>query len=193
MGPTLTNSPDIDFIILTGGTDTGLQILQETPGVYLAAETGGKNATIVTDMADRDQAIKNVILSAFGNAGQKCSATSLLVLDKSVYDDPHFRQQLVDACASMKVGSAWDFPNKIGTVIKAPTGDLKRGLTTLESGEEWALEPKILDNIPHLWSPGIKYGVQPGAYTHMTEFFGPVLGVMRAENLDHAMKLVNQT
>jgi RHH-type transcriptional regulator, proline utilization regulon repressor / proline dehydrogenase / delta 1-pyrroline-5-carboxylate dehydrogenase len=193
IGPRLTTHPEIDFIILTGGTDTGLSILKQSPGVYLAAETGGKNATIVTDMADRDQAIKNVIASAFGNCGQKCSSTSLLILEKSVYDDPHFRQQLVDAVQSLHVGSSWDFSNKLGTLIKAPTGDLQRGLNELAHAEQWALQPEIIGENPQLCSPGIKYGVEPGSSDHMTEFFGPLLGVMRAEDLDHAIKLVNQT
>ncbi|WP_028585880.1 proline dehydrogenase family protein [Desulfogranum mediterraneum] len=193
VGPLLTASKEVDFIILTGGTETGLQILEQTPGVYLAAETGGKNGTIVTDMADRDQAIKNVIHSAFSNSGQKCSATSLLILEKTIYDDPHFRRQLVDAARSLKVGPAWKFSSKVGPLIKEPTGDLKRGLTLLEPQEEWALESGMVDNNPLIWSPAIKYGVQPGGYTHMTEFFGPLLGVMRAESLDHALELVNQT
>lgn len=193
IGPELTTSPDIDFIILTGGTETGMQILQQTPGVYLAAETGGKNATIVTDMADRDQAIKNVVYSAFGNSGQKCSATSLLILEKTIYDDPHFQQQLIDAAKSMAAGSAWNFANRLGSLIRPPSGDLKRGLTELEEGERWVLKSEMVDNNPFIWTPGIKYGVQPGSYTHMTEFFGPVLGVMRAENLDHAIELVNMT
>lgn len=193
VGPQLTGHPGIDFIILTGGTDTGLSILKQTPDVYLAAETGGKNATIVTDMADRDQAIKNVIYSSFGNCGQKCSATSLLILEKTVYDDPHFRQQLIDAAQSMHVGSAWNFANKLGTLIKPPVADLQRGLNDLEIGEEWALQPMMVDNNPQIWSPGIKYGVRPDSYTHMTEFFGPVLGVMRADDLEHAIDQVNQT
>ncbi len=193
LGPQLTGHDGIDFIILTGGTDTGLTILERTPGVYLAAETGGKNATIVTDMADRDQAIKNVISSAFGNCGQKCSATSLLILEKTVYDDPHFRRRLIDAARSLHVGSAWDFANKLGPLIRPPSGDLKHGLQELEIGEEWALQPQPTGNNPQLWSPGIKYGVRPHSYTHMTEFFGPVLGVMRADDLDHAIGLVNQT
>ena len=193
VGPIMTASNDVDFIILTGGTDTGLTILKQTPGVYLAAETGGKNATIVTDMSDRDQAIKNVIHSAFSNCGQKCSATSLLILEKTIYDDPHFKQQLVDAARSIKVGSAWKFSNKLAALIKPPSGDLEKGLNTLEPKEEWVLKPEMVENNPYIWSPGIKYGVQPGSYTHLTEFFGPLLGVMRAENLDHAISLVNQT
>jgi RHH-type proline utilization regulon transcriptional repressor/proline dehydrogenase/delta 1-pyrroline-5-carboxylate dehydrogenase len=193
VGPGLTSHPGIDFIILTGGTDTGLSILQKTPGIYLAAETGGKNATIVTDMADRDQAIKNVIASAFGNCGQKCSATSLLILEKSVYEDPNFRRQLVEASRSLHVGSAWDFSNKLGTLIKAPAGDLRHGLNELRNNEEWALIPKMVDGNPQIWSPGIKYGVEPDSYDHMTEFFGPLLSVMCAIDLSHAIELVNQT
>jgi RHH-type proline utilization regulon transcriptional repressor/proline dehydrogenase/delta 1-pyrroline-5-carboxylate dehydrogenase len=192
-GAELTTHPDVDMIILTGGTDTGLQILKQRPDVYLAAETGGKNATIVTAMSDRDQAIKNVIYSAFGNCGQKCSATSLLILEKEVYEDGHFKRQLVDAAQSYRTGSAWDFENKMGTLIQPPRGDLKNAFTRLEPGESWALEPKNIDNNPYLWTPAVKWGVQPGSYTHMTEFFGPLLGVMRAEDLDHAIALVNQT
>jgi RHH-type transcriptional regulator, proline utilization regulon repressor / proline dehydrogenase / delta 1-pyrroline-5-carboxylate dehydrogenase len=192
-GPKLTNHPDVHFVILTGGTDTGMKILDQRPEIYLAAETGGKNATIVTAMADRDQAIGNVIYSAFGNCGQKCSATSLLILEKEVYEDPQFREQLVDAAESALVGSAWDFQNKIGPLIHEPTGDLKRALTTLAPGESWALKPKNLMGNPLLWTPGIKWDVQPGSDTHMTEFFGPLLGVMRAENLAEAVSLVNQT
>ena len=193
IGPTLTASPLVDSIILTGGTDTGLRILGHSPSVYLAAETGGKNATIVTDMADRDQAIKNVLHSAFSNCGQKCSATSLLILEKSIYDDLHFRQQLVDAAASIKVGPAWQLENKLAALVREPDGTLLRGLTTLEPGEEWALQPRMAGDNPHIWSPGIKYGVQPGSFTHLAELFGPVLGVMRAESLDEAIGLVNQT
>jgi RHH-type proline utilization regulon transcriptional repressor/proline dehydrogenase/delta 1-pyrroline-5-carboxylate dehydrogenase len=192
-GAKLANDPGIDFIILTGGTDTGLTILKEKPDVLLAAETGGKNATIVTSMSDRDQAIKNVVHSAFSNCGQKCSATSLLILEKELYEDEAFRKQLVDAAKSYPVGSAWDFENKMGPLISPPDGDLKNGLSRLEPEESWALKPENVHDNPFMWTPGIKWGVQPGSYTHMTEFFGPVLGVMCARDLDHAVELTNQT
>ncbi len=192
-GSNLTMHPDVDYIVLTGGTDTGMRILKERPDVFLAAETGGKNATIVTAMADRDQAVKNVIQSAFGNCGQKCSATSLLILEKEIYDDEHFKQQLVDAAQSYKTGPAWQFRNKMGPLVNKPDHDLRRALTTLEPGETWALKPRNLNDNPYMWTPGIKYDVKPGSDTHMTEFFGPVLAVMKAEDMDHAIKLVNQT
>jgi RHH-type proline utilization regulon transcriptional repressor/proline dehydrogenase/delta 1-pyrroline-5-carboxylate dehydrogenase len=192
-GSELTMHPDVDYIVLTGGTDTGLRILRDRPGVMLAAETGGKNATIVTAMADKDQAIKNVIYSAFGNCGQKCSATSLLILEKEVYEDAHFKNQLVDAAHSFKTGPAWQFRNKMGPLVNKPDHDLHRALTTLEPGETWALKPENLHDNPYMWTPGIKYDVKPGSYTHMTEFFGPLLAVMKADDLDHAIEMVNQT
>ncbi|OQW98423.1 MAG: aldehyde dehydrogenase [Desulfobacteraceae bacterium A6] len=192
-GTGLVNHPDVDFIILTGGTETGLKILKQRPGIFLAAETGGKNATIVTAMSDRDQAIKNVLHSAFGNSGQKCSATSLLILEKEVYEDENFRKQLVDAAKSYRVGSAWHFRNKMGPLIHPPQGDLKRAISKLEPEETWILKPKNIDGNPCMWTPGIKWGVTPGSYTHMTEFFGPILAVMCAKDLGHAVELVNQT
>jgi RHH-type proline utilization regulon transcriptional repressor/proline dehydrogenase/delta 1-pyrroline-5-carboxylate dehydrogenase len=183
----------VDFVILTGGTDTGLAMLHKKPAMLLSAETGGKNATIVTAMADRDQAIKNVVYSAFGNGGQKCSATSLLILEREVYEDANFKRTLVDAAQSFKTGSCWDFANKTGPLIRPPAGVLERALTTLEPVETWALEPCMIGDNPHLWSPGIKYDVQPGSLTHMTEFFGPLLGVMCADDLEHAVELANMT
>ena len=192
-GDELTKHPDVDYIILTGGTDTGMHILKNRPDVFLAAETGGKNATIVTSMSDRDQAIKNIIHSAYSNSGQKCSATSLVILEKEVYQDELFKRQLVDAARSCSTGSAWEFQNKVGPLIAPPQKDLLRALTELEPGETWVLEPRPSPANPYIWSPGIKWGVQPGGYTHMTEFFGPVIGVMRAENLEQAIELVNMT
>ncbi len=189
----LTNHPEVDFIILTGGTDTGLSILKQRPDILLAAETGGKNATIVTAMSDRDQAISNVLYSAFGNSGQKCSATSLLILEPEVYEDANFKRQLVDAARSISAGSAWKFYNKMGPLTQPPQGDLKKALAALEPGESWALQPQNIDDNPYMWTPGIKWGVQPQSDTHLIEFFGPLLGVMRADNLAHAIELVNQT
>ena len=192
-GAQLARHPDVDFVILTGGTETGLKILGARPDLPLTAETGGKNATVVTAMSDRDQAIADVVYSAFGNSGQKCSATSLLILEREIYDDKNFRRQLADAAATFTAGSAWDFTAKMGPLIRPPRSPLQESLCGLAPGESWALEPKQIGDNPHLWSPGIKWGVPPGSQTHLTEFFGPLMGVMRAENLKQAVDLVNQT
>ncbi|MES2469750.1 MAG: proline dehydrogenase family protein [Verrucomicrobiota bacterium] len=192
-GSRLVQHPLVNAVILTGGTETALAMLEAKPDLPLSAETGGKNATIVTALSDRDLAIKNVLHSAFSHAGQKCSATSLLLLEAEVYDDPEFKRSLIEAAESLTVGSAWELSAKMGPLIKAPSGDLANALLTLEPGESWALMPRKLQGNDCLWSPGIKWGVLPGGYTHLTEFFGPVLGVMRYEKLSQAITLVNQT
>jgi RHH-type proline utilization regulon transcriptional repressor/proline dehydrogenase/delta 1-pyrroline-5-carboxylate dehydrogenase len=81
----------------------------------------------------------------------------------------------------------------VGPLIRPPRGDLDNALKTLEPGETWALRPEPVNENPNLWPSGIKYGVPRGSYTHNTEFFGPVLGVMRFETLDEAIDLVNET
>ena len=192
-GRSLVNHPKVNAVILTGGTETARSLLRENPRLNLFAETGGKNATIVTALADRDQAIKHVLHSAFSHAGQKCSATSLLLLNSEIYEDPAFRRTLSEAVESVPVGSAWKLETKMGPLIRPPSGDLEKALQYLEPGEQWAVMPRNLEGNPRLWSPGLKYGVQPGSYTHLTEFFGPVLAVMRFDKLSEAVALVNQT
>ena len=193
VGVFLVTHDDVDTVILTGGTDTALKMLQAKPDMRLLAETGGKNATIVTAMADRDQAIKHVLQSAFGHSGQKCSATSLLLLEEEVFQDEAFQTGLVDAAKSLKVGSAWDTSNRMGPLISAPAGDLIKGLKELETGESWALIPRRQDSQQSIYSPGIKWNVQRGSYTHLTEFFGPVLAVMCFRSLSEAIQIVNET
>ncbi len=192
-GTNLISDKRLTGAILTGSTKAAQHFLTIRPDLDLAAETGGKNALIITAMADKDQAISDLIHSAFGHNGQKCSAASLAICEKEIYHDASFRRQLRDAAASMPVGSAWDLSSRITPLIRPPNKDLLRGFTTLEPGEEWLLEPKQDSQNPHLWSPGIKLGVKKGSFTHQTELFGPVLGIMCANNLDHAIKLSNGT
>jgi len=193
VGSKLIADRRINMIVLTGATSTARLFMRLRPGVDLAAETGGKNAIIATSLADRDLAIKDIVQSAFGHSGQKCSACSLAILEAELYDDPHFKQQLKDAVESLRVGPCWDLANKMSPIIREPGEALRRGLTTLEPGEEWLVVPRQDPNNPNLWSPGVKYGVKENSFMHQTELFGPVLGVMRAKNLKHAIELANGT
>ena len=180
-------------VILTGGTATA-QLFQELrPGIDLMAETGGKNSLVVSGMSDRDLAVACAVQGAFGHAGQKCSATSLLICEPEVYEDQGFREALRDAAASLPVGSAWDLDSVVTPLIQPPGDVLRRGLTRLDPGETWLLEPRNDPNNPRLWSPGIKLGVTEGSFSHVTELFGPVLSVMRAENLADAVRIANAT
>jgi RHH-type proline utilization regulon transcriptional repressor/proline dehydrogenase/delta 1-pyrroline-5-carboxylate dehydrogenase len=193
VGSKLIADSRINCIILTGATATARLFMRIRPHLDLCAETGGKNALIATAMADRDLAIKDIIHSAFGHSGQKCSALSLLILEAEVYDDPHFKKQLKDAAASLKCGPCWDLSNKLTPLIHEPNEQLKRGLTQLDPGEEWLVQPKQDPRNPNLWTPGIKYGVKEKSFMHQTELFGPVLAVIRAKNLDEAIRIANDT
>lgn len=192
-GQQLVTHEGVDVVILTGGTETAVHMLAARPELHLLAETGGKNATIVTALADRDQAVKHVLHSALSHSGQKCSATSLLILESEVFEDEHFRRTLCDAVRSIPRGSAWDLRTRIGPLIRPPRGVLEKGLKELEPGESWAVMPHIDDTNPHLVSPGVKWGTSPGSFTHVTEFFGPLLAVMKANHLEQAIRFVNQT
>ncbi len=191
VGRGLVTDPRADGVILTGSVETARLFLGWRPDLALFAETSGKNAIVITSLADRDQAIRDLVRSAFGHDGQKCSAASLAICEAEVYDDPDFRRQLRDAAASLDVGSAWALTSRVTPLTQPPGAALRRALTTLEAGEAWLLEPRVAPDNPRLWSPGIKLGVRPGSFFHRTECFGPVLGLMRAEHLDHAVELAN--
>lgn len=193
VGSKLIADSRVNCIVLTGATATARLFMRIRPRLNLFAETGGKNAIIVTSLADRDLAIKEIIHSAFGHSGQKCSACSLLILEAEVYDDPHFKKQLKDAVSSVKCGSCWDLSNKMTPLIHEPNESLKRGLTVLEPGEEWLVQPKQDPKNPNHWTPGVKYGVKEKSFMHQTELFGPVLAVMRAKNLQDAIRIANGT
>jgi RHH-type proline utilization regulon transcriptional repressor/proline dehydrogenase/delta 1-pyrroline-5-carboxylate dehydrogenase len=157
------------------------------PNLRLHAETSGKNTIIVTPSADFDLAAADVVKSAFGHAGQKCSAASLVILVGSAATSERFLGQLVDSTSSLRVGYPDSPTSQMGPIIEPAKGKLLRALTTLSDGEKWLVEPKQLDDSGKLWSPGIRTGVRPGSEFHLTEYFGPVLGVMQAKDLTEAI------
>ena len=191
LGEVLIADERVDQVILTGGFETAELFRSFRPGLKLLAETSGKNAMIVTPNADLDLAVRDVAASAFGHAGQKCSAVSLAILVGSVADSARFREQLLDAVRSMPVGEAADPATRMGPLIAPAEGKLLDALTRLGEGESWLLEPRRLDETGRLWSPGIKTGVRPGSEFHLTEYFGPVLGIIEARTLDEALELQN--
>jgi RHH-type proline utilization regulon transcriptional repressor/proline dehydrogenase/delta 1-pyrroline-5-carboxylate dehydrogenase len=150
----------------------------QKPDLRLSAETGGKNATIVTALSDRELAIKR---RPFGVQPQrpKVLCHVAVIADAEVYVDPAFKRMLCDAVQSLHVNSAYELHSRLGPLIRPPSGALELALKTLEPDENWAVLPRRVGENPNLWSPGVKYGVTPRSVTHCTEFFGPLLGVMR--------------
>lgn len=191
LGRELITHPLIDQVILTGGFETAKLFRSFKPDLRLCAETSGKNAIIVTPSADLDLAAKDIAYSAFGHAGQKCSAASIAILVGSVAKSKRFRRQLLDAVSSMTVDHPSNPAAQIGPLISVPEQKLRNGLTELDRGEKWLLQPRQLDDSGKLWSPGIRDHVMPGSPSHKIEYFGPVLAIMAAPTLGAAIALQN--
>jgi RHH-type proline utilization regulon transcriptional repressor/proline dehydrogenase/delta 1-pyrroline-5-carboxylate dehydrogenase len=189
VGQHLVSHPGIDTVILTGAYETAELFRSWRPDLPILAETSGKNALVITANADIDEAVADLVDSAFGHSGQKCSAASLAILVGPVAHSVRFHRQLVDAVTSLVVGRSDDLTTDMGPVIEAPTGKLDRALTHLEPGQRWLVEPRRIDD--DLWTPGIITGVEPGSWFHQTECFGPVLGLMAAPDLDTAIEWQN--
>ncbi|GGG49552.1 1-pyrroline-5-carboxylate dehydrogenase [Kocuria dechangensis] len=192
LGRQLISHPAVDRLILTGAYETAELFRSFRPDLPLLAETSGKNALIVTPSADFDLAAKDVAYSAFGHAGQKCSAASLVILVGSVAESRRFRNQLVDAVTSLTVDYPTNPAAQMGPLTEPAEGKLLKALTTLDDGESWLVEPEQLDGSGRLWSPGVRTGVKRGSEFHHVEYFGPVLGVMTAETIEEAVAIQNE-
>ena len=186
----LVESEDVDRVVLTGSFATAEMFRSWRPDLQLMAETSGKNALIVTPSADRDLAVKDAVYSAFGHAGQKCSAASLLILVGSAAHSRRLRDQLVDAVVSLRPGPAHDLATQVSPLLTPDEGSALAGLTELGEGEHWVVRPRDLGG--GLWTPGVRAGVKRGSKAHMEEFFAPVLSVMTAADLDEAIEIANQ-
>lgn len=193
VGKELVVDERVERVVLTGSSDTAEMFLGWRPDLTLLAETSGKNSIIVTPSADLDLAAKDVVNSAFGHAGQKCSAASLVILVGSVGKSERFRNQLLDAVRSLHVAWPTDLSEEMGPLSELPGEKLMRGLTKLEPGQTWAIKPYKLDDTDRLWSPGVRAGVEPGSEFQQVEYFGPILGVIRVDTLEEAIEVQNST
>jgi len=189
----LTAHPSIKHIILTGGTDTAFRLLENSPRTPLSAETGGKNAIILTDNGDQDHAILNVVSSAFSNAGQKCSACSLLLVEKKTYHDEAFKAKLRDAVISLRTGSVWDTMNYVGPMIDNHNEKLQYAIEHLEDGESWLVAPEFVDKAHYILKPCVKWGVKPSSYTFQNELFAPLLSVVCIDSLEQGIEYANSS
>ena len=173
-GRHLVTHPGVDAVVLTGSYDTARLFLGWRPDLHLLAETSGKNALVISQTADVDLALRDLVRSAFGHAGQKCSAASLAIVEAPLHDDPSFLARLADAVRTpARRAGRPTWRRSMGPVINPPTGPLRRALTTLEPRRALARRAPPLDDSGRLWSPGVRVGVRPGSWFHRTECFGP--------------------
>lgn len=189
----LSAHQSVKHIILTGGTDTAFRLLENAPRTPLSAETGGKNAMILTVNGDQDRAILNVVSSAFSNAGQKCSACSLLLVERSTYEDEIFQSKLRDAVLSLRTGGVWDPMNYVGPMIDHKNEKLQYAIDHLESGESWLVAPEFIDKERYILKPCVKWGVKPGSYTFRNELFAPLLSVVCIDSLEQGIEYANSS
>ncbi len=202
IGQALVNHPGVDVIAFTGSRDVGLLINREgaevRPGQShvkrVIAEMGGKNAIILDDDADLDEAVLGVIRSAFGYSGQKCSACSRVIALEGIYDA--FLARMIEAARAVKVGPAEDPETMVGPVIDA---DARHRI--LEYHRIAATEGRIVfqaDPGPRAEEgfyvgPMIVADVPPCARIAQEEIFGPVLTVLKARDLNDALTIANGT
>ncbi len=199
VGAYLVNHPDTHLIAFTGSQEVGCRIYADAaklqPGQRqlkrVIAEMGGKNAMIVDESADLDQAVVGVLHSAFGYSGQKCSAASRVIVLQPIYDT--FVRRLVAATRSLNIGAAELPSTQVGPVIDATARDRIRQYIEKGSQEaEVALELPAPDN-GYFIGPTIFTEVSPTATIAQEEIFGPVVAVIRVKDFQEAIAVANNT
>ncbi len=199
VGNHLVKHPDTHMIVFTGSQEVGCQIYADAailqPGQKhlkrVVAEMGGKNAIIVDESADLDQAVQGVVYSAFGYSGQKCSACSRVVVMASIYET--FVARLVEATQSLNVGDASKPSTKVGPVIDA-AAQAKIREYIAKGKAEATLAVELPSPEPgYFVGPVVFTDVDPQAAIAQEEIFGPVLAVIKAGDFDQALAIANGT
>ena len=200
IGAYLVDHPDVEMIAFTGSREVGLRIWESAgktrPGQRelkrVVCEMGGKNAVIVDSDADLDETIVDTIYSAFGYQGQKCSACSRLIVLEENYD--RVMERLLAAAASLRVGNPEEPGITVGPVIDETA--YRRIQEIIESGKSEATLAFQATKIPekgYFIPPTIFTGVKPEMTLSQCEIFGPVLSVLKARDLDDAIRIANDT
>jgi RHH-type proline utilization regulon transcriptional repressor/proline dehydrogenase/delta 1-pyrroline-5-carboxylate dehydrogenase len=204
VGAALVEHPLVATVAFTGSRGVGLAIHAKAAEIsaaghlkfvkHVIAEMGGKNAIIVDADADLDEAVLAVVKSAFGYQGQKCSACSRAIVLEPVYET--FLKRLVEATRSLKIGPAEDPASSLSAVIDAES--LARINKYIEIGRQTgrqalAIDTGSLAGEGYYVGPHIFTDVPPDGQLAQEEVFGPVLCVLRAADLDEAIRLFNGT
>ncbi|HEY9735852.1 MAG TPA: L-glutamate gamma-semialdehyde dehydrogenase [Trichocoleus sp.] len=199
VGAHMVNHPDVHMIMFTGSREVGCRIYAEAaqlrPGQKhlkrVVAEMGGKNAIIVDESADLDQAVQGVVKSAFGYSGQKCSACSRVIVLESIYDT--FVKRVVEATRSLNVGPAEHPGTKVGPVVDATAqGRIQEYIEKGKQEAQVALQ-MAAPNDGYFVGPTVFTDVAPDAVIAQEEIFGPVLAVIKAKNFEEALAIANGT
>ena len=199
VGDLLVEHPAVAFIAFTGSREVGLGIVERAgrthPGQRLVkrviTEMGGKNAIIVDADADLDQAVAGVVQSAFGYQGQKCSACSRVIVMAGCYD--RFLARIAEAVRSMSAGAPADPASFLGPLIDARQKEKVLAWQELARREGTIVAECAVPAVGHFVPPLVVAGLPAGSRLLREEVFGPLLAVIRAENLDEALAIANDS
>ena len=196
VGKSLVEHPDVPVISFTGSTETGSLIGATCGRMHkrLSLEMGGKNAMLVMDDADLDLALEGILWGAFGTTGQRCTATSRLILHKKVHD--RFLRRLGDAVEGLRLGDGRADRTDVGPLIHEASRDKVQAY--VEIGREEGAELMLGGKSPGgrlaggwFYRPTIFTGVSPRSRLAQEEIFGPVLSVIRVSSFDEAVRVNN--
>jgi aldehyde dehydrogenase (NAD+) len=199
VGEAIINDPDIRGVSFTGSSLVGKRIA-EVCGKTLkrcSLELGGKNAQIVMEDADLNLALEGVLWGAFGTTGQRCTATSRLILHETIHDE--FLANLVDRAEKLKVGNGLDESVEMGPCVSEAQRKSIHGYVEigLKEGAKLACGGKLLTGAAHkkgwFYAPTIFSEVRPGMTIAREEIFGPVLSVLKCQDIDDAVRTLNNT
>ena len=199
MGDYLVEHPEIAIIAFTGSMEVGHRIINKAsivqPGQKqikkVVAELGGKNAIIIDDDADLDEAIKQVINSAFAFQGQKCSACSRAIVVEPIYEK--FRERLVQAASSLTIGPAEDPSYSMGPVVDEKAQKSILGYIELAKKEGNVLLSREVPASGYYVPLTIVENIRPDHRIAQEEIFGPVLALMKVKDFDQAIEWANST
>ena len=199
IGRTLVAHPLVSTIAFTGSKAVGLRILEEAAHVTsgqpmvkrVIAEMGGKNAIIIDETADLDEAIAGVIPSFTGYAGQKCSACSRAIVHRAIYEP--FIARLRAAVLSLEIGDPVEPGTQVGPVIDARAQASIQQFIAVGKREGTLLVQRSVDRPGYFVGPTVFTEIQPHHRLAREEIFGPVLAVMKAEHFGDALRIANAT
>ena len=200
IGDFLVDSPDVSLIAFTGSLEVGLRIMERAARVHpgqnnvkkVVCEMGGKNAIIIDDDADLDEAVPHVLYSAFAFQGQKCSACSRVIVLDAVYEK--FVERLVSMARALSVGPAEDPAHYLGAVADEAAVDKIRAYLEIGKQEGTLLYRSETPAGQGYFVPlAIFGGIRPEHRLAQEEIFGPVLAVMRAGDFAEAIAFANST
>ncbi|HEX2718531.1 MAG TPA: aldehyde dehydrogenase family protein [Gemmatimonadaceae bacterium] len=197
VGKAIVEHPEVPVLSFTGSTETG-RLVGETAGRMhkrLSLEMGGKNAMIVLDDADTELAMEGVLWGAFGTTGQRCTATSRLILQKGIHD--RFLGELVDKAKAMRLGDGRKEGTDVGPLISEAAREKVERYVDIgqEQGNDLLCggrraTGKALDK-GFFFEPTVFARVEAGQRLEQEEIFGPVLSVIRVADADEAFRVNN--